>query len=440
MLILRNITYTNEGTEQQGDILVTDEGTFGKVALPHSIAPASYPRAEVIDGTGLLLLPGVIDEHIHSREPGMTHKGDLRTETMAAAAGGVTSVMDMPNVVPQTTTLTTLDERFELGRRQSLVNYSFYFGATQTNAPLLRELDAHRVCGIKVFMGSSTGGMLVDDAQALRDIFAWSPRPIVTHCEDTALIQSNMQQAQALYGDDPDVSHHPEIRSRESCLRSSSMAASIAHETGARLHIAHITTAEELDLLDGKHITGEACVPHLLFCDEDYARLGTRIKCNPAIKTRADRDALRHALTDGSIATIATDHAPHLLGEKEGGARRAVSGMPMVQFSLVSMLDLVDQGILSRSRLVDLMCHAPARLFGVECRGFVREGYHADFVLLRRQPWTLTSADILSRCGWSPLEGHTFGWKVEQTYCNGRCVWSDGVCHDVDAAQELVFS
>ena len=393
-----------------------------------------------------LLLPGIIDDHVHTREPGLTHKGDLQTETHAAAAGGVTTVMDMPNVVPQTTSLATLEERFALGAAHSFVNYSFYFGATNSNAALLPQLDPRQVPAVKLFMGSSTGGMLVDRGETLRAVFQQSPLPIMAHCEDSDIIARNMQQAVADYGEDPDVRHHPEIRSREACIRSSRLAAELAREYGCHLHIAHVTTAEELTLAaeptasQPARITLEACLPHLLFCDEDYTTLGTRIKCNPAVKTRADREALRRALTDGRISVVATDHAPHLWAEKQGGCRRAASGMPMVQFSLVAMMSLVEEGVLSIGRLVELMCHNPARLFGIRGRGFIREGMQADLVLLRREPWTLTPDRIVSRCGWSPLEGRTFPWQVEQTYCNGRLIYNKGVFAPDNAhAQRLVF-
>ena len=291
-------------------------------------------------------------------------------------------------------------------------------------------------------MGSSTGGMLVDHGEALRAVFEQSPLLIMAHCEDSAIIAENMRQAQTLYGDDPDVCHHPEIRSREACIASSRLAIQLAQETNARLHIAHVTTKEELKTLSPlpSSVTLEACIPHLLFTDADYTTLGTRIKCNPAVKTREDREALRKALTDGRITTIATDHAPHLLSEKAGGCKRAVSGMPMVQFSLPAMLGLVEEGVLPITRMVELMCHNPARLFHIAGRGFIREGMKADLTLVRRQPWTLTADKIVSRCGWSPLEGHTFTWQVEQTYCNGRLIYNKGVFADGNShAQALQF-
>jgi len=438
-----DILYVSDGKIRRADIVVEgeyitrisdkEEISFAEVTTPS--------RQERAGGESLsLLLPGIIDDHVHTREPGMTHKGDLITESHAAAAGGVTTMMDMPNVVPQTTSLEALAERQKLGAAHSFVNYSFYFGATNSNAHLLRQLDPGTVPAVKLFMGSSTGGMLVDRGEALRAVFEQSPLLIMAHCEDSGIIAENLRKAQALFGDDPSVIHHAEIRSREACIASSSLAIQLAKETGARLHIAHVTTSEEVATPLPAQISLEACVPHLLFTDEDYATLGTRIKCNPAVKTRADRDALRAALTDGRISVVATDHAPHLLSEKEGGCKRAVSGMPMVQFSLVAMLELVEEGVLSLPRLVELMAHNPACLFKIEERGFIREGMKADLALVRRQPWTLTADKIVSRCGWSPLEGRSFNWQVEQTYCNGHLIYNKGVFAESNAhAQMLCF-
>ena len=440
----KDVLYVSDGKIRRADILIEDEfiaQITNKEVIPLTQVPSLLERPEEVT----LLLPGVIDDHVHTREPGLTHKGDLSTESHAAAAGGVTSIMDMPNVVPQTTTLELLAERQALGAIHAFVNYAFHFGATNTNAHLLPLLDVTRVPAVKLFMGSSTGGMLVDHGQALEDVFRLSPLLIMTHCEDSSIIAENMRRAQALYGEDPDVCHHPEIRSREACTSSSRQAVELALKYQKPLHIAHITTKEELEFpsLTGgaKGISLEACLSHLLFCDEDYTTLGTRIKCNPAVKTRADRDALRNALTDGRITLVATDHAPHLLSEKEGGCKRAASGMPMVQFSLVAMLELMEEGVLSLPRLVELMCHNPARLFDIRDRGYIREGLKADLVLLRRQPWTLKTKDVVSRCGWSPLEGHSFHWQVQQTYCNGRLIYNKGVFADGNQhAQALRFS
>ena len=424
--LIQGGTLVNEGKLFEGSILIEDSRIARIYTEPHT-PEASYD--ELIDASGCFILPGVIDDHVHFREPGLTAKADIESESRAAAAGGITTYFDMPNTVPQTTTLEALDEKFALAARKSHVNYSFFFGATNDNAALLPELDVHRIPGVKLFMGSSTGNMLVDRREALEKIFASSKLPIMTHCEDTDIINRNMAEAIRKYGDDPKVTHHPEIRSEEACYESTKLAVELARQHQARLHVAHLTTARELDLIspDDPAITAEATVSHLYFYDRDYTALGTRIKCNPAIKTQHDRDALREALHDGRIAVIGTDHAPHLLSQKEGGCQKAASGMPMIQFSLVTMLELVDQGVLSIERLVELMCHNPARLFEVNRRGFLREGYQADIVLVRPDTgWTVTKDVIQSKCGWSPMEGHMYLWRVERTLCNGHTVYQQG--------------
>ncbi len=429
---MNDVIYVSDGKIRLADITI--EGNI----FTHIADREEFPSFE--DATGEfgptlpLVLPGIIDEHIHSREPGMTRKGDLWSETRAAAAGGVTSVMDMPNVVPSTTSIQTWEERMEMGANHAFVNYSFHFGATNTNARLLPELDITRIPSVKLFMGSSTGGMLVDREEALETIFTSSPLPIMAHCEDTSIINANMRALQEKHGDDPAVIYHPQIRSREACIASTSLAIRLATAANAHLHIAHISTAEELDMLAATSqqtpqkplITAEACIPHLIFSEEDYTLLGTRIKCNPAVKCASDREALRRALSDNRIFTIATDHAPHLLSEKQGGCKTAVSGMPMVQFSLVSMMELVADGVLTLPRMVELMCHNPAHLFEVCGRGFIREGMKADLVMLRPKRWTLTNAQVVSRCGWSPLEGRAFRWEVAETVVNGTPVYRDG--------------
>ena len=414
----------NEGKIFDGSIVVEDT-KISKI-VEGETSPEDIVD-EVIDASGCFVLPGVIDDHVHFREPGLTEKADIDSESRAAAAGGVTSFFDMPNTVPQTTTLEALEEKFALAAQKSRVNYSFFFGATNDNVACFDQLDAHRIPGIKLFMGSSTGNMLVDRRESLERIFSSARLPIMAHCEDTDIINRNMAEAKRKYGDDPEVAHHPEIRSEEACYESTRLAVELAQKHQARLHIAHLTTAKELELIVGDGITAEATVSHLYFSDNDYTTLGTRIKCNPAIKTAQDRAALRQALNDGRIAVIGTDHAPHLLSQKEGGSARAASGMPMIQFSLVTMLELVDEGVLSLERLVELMCHNPARLFEVRNRGFLREGYQADIVLVRpNSHWVCTKDMILSKCGWSPMEGHEFSWQVERTLCNGHSVYADG--------------
>ena len=435
--LIQGGTLVNEGKLFEGSILIEDSRIARIYTEPHT-PEASYD--ELIDASGCFILPGVIDDHVHFREPGLTAKADVESESRAAAAGGVTTYFDMPNTVPQTTTLEALEEKFVLAARKSHVNYSFFFGATNDNVELFPQLDAHRIPGIKLFMGSSTGNMLVDRREALEKIFASSTLPIMTHCEDTEIINRNMAAAIQQYGDDPKVTHHPEIRSEEACYESTKLAVELAKKHDARLHIAHLTTAKELELLEGTKITAEATVSHLYFYDRDYTALGTRIKCNPAIKTQRDRDALREALNDGRIAVIGTDHAPHLLSQKEGGCQKAASGMPMIQFSLVTMLELVDQGVLSIERLVELMCHNPARLFEVRQRGFLREGYQADIVLVRPDTgWTVTKDVIQSKCGWSPMEGHMYLWRVERTLCNGHTVYQQGRVDTSYIGQPVTF-
>ena len=436
--IISNATIVNNGESHVGSLLVS-EGRIERIAIGGEIEPQD--GCQVVDATGMYLLPGVIDDHVHFREPGMTAKADMHTESMAAAAGGVTSVLDMPNVVPQTTTVQNWRERMEMAKGRMHVNYAFFLGATNNNLDEILAMPSEQYPGVKLFMGSSTGNMLVDRREMLEGLFARSPKLIMSHCEDTARINANMASAREKYGDDPDITHHAEIRDGEACWQSSALAAELAKASGARLHIAHISTERELSLLGG-NITGEACVAHLLYTDQDYARLRGCIKCNPSIKSDTDRQALRRALTDGRITCIGTDHAPHLLSEKQGGACKAVSGMPMVQFSLVSMLEMADEGVLSMERLVQLMCHNPATLFGIQERGFIRESMMADLVLVRREesPYCITSTDVLSKCGWSPREGDAMHWRVMSTWVNGQRVW-DGRKVDEDVHGEpLAFA
>ena len=416
----------NEGSRKRGTLIIEDDRI--EEILEGDAQPV-IPVDEVIDGTGCYLLPGLIDDHVHFRDPGLTAKGDFASESRAAAAGGVTTVFDMPNCLPQTTTWQAYEEKWRIAAEKSVVNYGFLFGATAGNAYELEKLNPRKVAGVKLFMGSSTGNMLVDNERSLQAIFEHSRLPIMAHCEDSHLIATNLERIQATCGNDPAIEHHPEVRNAEACYRSTALAVKLARETGARLHVAHLTTARELELFDptDPQITAEACVGHLLFTDQDYPRLGSRIKVNPAIKTAEDREALRAALRSGKIYTVGTDHAPHRMSEKVGGCVRAASGMPLIQFSLVSMLELVDQGVLTIERLVQLMCHHPADLFQVENRGYLREGYKADLVLVRPHvPWTLTPNRIQSRCNWSPLEGHTFHWRVERTFCNGFPIYNRG--------------
>ncbi len=452
--VIQNATIVNEGGRFRASVLIAS-GRIAQIVRDQELPVRNGD--EVVDAEGALLLPGIIDGHVHMREPGLTHKADMESETRAAARGGVTTVLDMPNVVPQTTTLQLLQERYALAEGRCYVNYGFFLGATNNNIEEIKRLDVTQSPGVKLFMGSSTGNMLVDREEVLHCIFRESPTLIVAHCEDTERIKSEelrvkSEELRALptlhssLPDDLPVRFHPLIRDHEACYRSSELAVRLAKEEGARLHVAHITTARELELFRPsdasakgaeerfhpddasakgaeERITAEACVPHLLFTDKDYETLGSRIKCNPAIKTEADRAALRKALTDGRIRTIATDHAPHLLSEKKGGALKAMSGMPMVQFSLPAVLSLVDEGVLSLERAVKLMCHNPARLYRIPERGFIREGYKADLALVRHKAWTVTKDCIESKCGWSPLEGSTLKWQVEKTWVGGHLVW-----------------
>ncbi|MBQ4294062.1 MAG: dihydroorotase [Prevotella sp.] len=431
LTLLHDADIVNEGRMFKGDLVILDDCIEG--IYEHGDTPRlSYDAS--IDASGCVVMPGVIDTHVHFREPGLTHKADIESESRAAAWGGVTTFFDMPNTVPQTTSLEALADKFDRARRTSHVNYSFFFGATNDNIDLFPLLDKHKVPGIKLFMGSSTGNMLVDKVEALQRIFREATLPIVAHCEDTEEINRRMREAVEAYGDDPPVALHPKIRSAEACIMSTTLATKLARACGARLHVAHVSTRDELQLLDrwseGEPpplITGEAVVPHLVFTDKDYATRGALVKCNPAVKTAEDRDALRKALTTGGISTVATDHAPHRRDEKEGGCRKAASGMPMVQFSLIAMLRLVDEGCLGLPTLVSLMCHHPATLFDIHKRGYLRKGFKADVVVVRKgRPWTLSNADVQSKCQWTPLAGDVFAWRVEHVFCNGHHV----VCHD----------
>ncbi len=438
--LIKNGTIVNEGRSFLGDLVVDGEQI-------EEIYEGKAPRGiydQVIDASGCFVLPGVIDDHVHFREPGLTRKADIESESRAAAFGGVTSYFEMPNTNPQTTTLEALEDKFALGAQKSHVNYSFFFGATNDNVDLFDRLDVHRIPGIKLFMGSSTGNMLVDKYESLQQIFVKAKKmglPVMTHCEDTDIINRNMAAYQEKYGEDPDVKFHPEIRSVEACYESSSLAVKLAKESGAHLHIAHVTTARELEFFGkDKNITGEAVIAHLYFSDEDYADKQAFIKCNPAIKTVNDRKALREALADGRISVVGTDHAPHEWKDKQGGCAKAASGMPMVQFSLVSMLELVDKGVLSIERMVEVMSHHPAKLFHVDKRGFLRPGYQADIVIVRpHTAWTVQKEIIQSKCGWSPMEGHEYQWQVEQTICNGHLIYNKGEFDEAYRGEELTF-
>lgn len=437
--LIFNAVIVNENKSFRGSLLI--EGDYISQIFEGSGMPEGT-FDEVVDATGCYLLPGVIDDHVHFRDPGLTSKADIESESRAAAVGGVTSFFDMPNTLPQTTTIDALNAKFWSARVKSHINYSFFYGATNSNVSTFEQLDWNRIPGVKLFMGSSTGNMLVDKQDALAEIFRKVKTTLMVHCEDTQTIIHNMADAKAKYGDDPDVKYHPLIRSAEACYRSSSLAVALAKKYGTHLHVAHLTTARELELFEpgNRQITAEAVVGHLFFSDQDYARYGSQIKVNPSIKTMEDRNALRAALTDGRIAVIGTDHAPHLLLDKMGGAAKAASGMPSIQFSLLMMLELVDEGVLSIERLVQLMCHHPATLFGVKERGFLRPGFKADMVIVKPDTeWTVLPTCIESKCGWSPLTGHTFRWQVEHTFCNGHVVYSAGWFNNDYHGEEIEF-
>ena len=430
-ILIKNATIINEGKNFRGDLLIKDEiiAEIGDINQPD--IPAG---TKIIEASGLLLVPGVIDDQVHFREPGLTHKGDIYSETRAAAAGGVTSFMDMPNTVPQTVTMNELNEKYRIGSENSLTNYSFYIGATNTNLNEVMKVDPSEVCGIKLFMGSSTGNMLVDNETALEELFANAILPITAHCEDEPTIRKNSEIYREKYGEDVPVKMHPLIRSREACFRSSSHAVRLAKEYNTRLHILHLSTADEMKLfsnelpLNQKRITGEVCVHHLWFDDSSYDDLGTLIKWNPAIKTRFDRDALINGVNNNLIDIVATDHAPHTLSEKRNSYFKSPSGGPLIQHSLVIMLELWHRKVFSLEKIVEMMCHNPAILFNIRNRGFIREGYKADLCLIDPvKPWVVSKENILYKCGWSPFEGTTFRSKVVKTIVNGTIVYDNGV-------------
>lgn len=437
--LLRNALLINEGRSYTASVVIEGELIEAIYEGEHT-----YPEAlecevdEVVACEGLWLMPGVIDDQVHFREPGLTHKACIATESRAAVAGGVTSFMDMPNTNPPTTTLKAWEDKMRRGAETSWANYAFFFGGTNDNADELKHLDKHRLPGIKLFLGSSTGNMLVDDKQTLERIFSETDMIIATHCESEGIIRANKEHYKALVGKDHlDVSYHPLIRSAEACYRSSAEAVELATRLNSRLHILHVSTERELSLfrsdlpIEQKRITSEICVHHLLFTDADYATLGNKIKWNPAVKTLADREALRAAVRNGLVDIVATDHAPHLWNEKQGDCLSAASGGPLVQHSLPIMLDLANQGIFTKELVVERMAHLPAILFGIQKRGFIRTGYFADLVLVDpKSLYIVTAENNLTYCGWSPLEGRTFAHSVHTTFVNGHVVYSNGQLTD----------
>jgi dihydroorotase len=426
-LLIRDARIVTDGTISEGDVFVR-----GERIEANGGDQGSRPADEVIDARGKFLLPGMIDDHVHFREPGLTHKGDIAHESRAAIAGGVTSFMEMPNTVPPTTSPAALDDKMSLAAATSAANYAFYLGATADNLDAIRRAHTSRACGVKLFMGASTGDLLVDDRAAVARIFAASRLPVAVHCEDTAIVERNAASVRASLGEFPSCAVHAEIRSVEACFASTSLAVEIAREIGSRLHVLHVSTADELELFDrgpleGKRITAEACVHHLWFDAGDYEALGARIKCNPAIKGRPHRDALRAALTSGEIDVIGTDHAPHLLEEKSRGYFAAPSGVPCIQHALTALLDLHLAGVLPLELVAERACHGPARLFGIRDRGYLREGYYADLALVDlARPCRVERETLLSTCGWSPFEGTAFRASVDTVVVNGRVAYRAG--------------
>ncbi len=442
-ILIRNALIINEERTAGADVLVTGDriaGIFNRGKAPN------HKGATVIDATGLWLMPGIIDDHVHFREPGLTHKGDISSESAAAAAGGVTSFMEMPNTIPQTVTVAEWEKKNELAAGRSFINYSFYLGATDINSDEILKADPLTVPGIKLFLGASTGNMLVGNEQVLDTVFGIKKLPLACHCEDEKIIKANMATWREKYGDAIDPSFHPLIRSREACLVSSTAAVKRALRLGTRLHLLHLSTAEETELLTSgsdpalKQITGEACVHHLWFDDSFYQTKGNLVKWNPAVKKASDREALIHAVRDGRIDIIATDHSPHTLAEKSAPYFSAPSGGPLVQHSLVMMLELCHRGILTPEMVVRKMCHNPAIIFNIRERGFIRTGYKADLVLVDPDaPWTVSSSNIKYKCGWSPLEGTTFRSRVAATIVNGIPIVMQGELTGIRAPEMLRF-
>ncbi len=443
-ILIHKAEIINEGAVFTGSVLISDEIIekiyFGKDPVP------GISNVEIIEASGKFLLPGIIDDQVHFREPGLTHKGDIYSESRAAAAGGITSFMEMPNTIPQTITASALAEKQAIAASSSPINYSFYFGATNDNIKEILSINPNEVCGIKVFMGSSTGNMLVDNEESLRQIFRNSPVLVACHCEDENTIRKNLKAYIEEYGEDIPPEYHPLIRSREACFLSSSFAIELAKEHGTRLHILHLSTADELDLFDNtielkdKKITAEVCVHHLWFDDSAYKDKGNFIKWNPAIKSSADRKALIAGVLSNKIDIVATDHAPHTLEEKQNIYTRAFSGGPLVQHSLTAMMELWHQNIISLEKIVEKMCHNPAILFGIENRGFIREGYKADLCLVDPDnSWTVSGDNILYKCAWSPFEGTSFRSKVIRTIVNGNTVWDGQNIYDKVPGQLLKF-
>lgn len=438
--LVKNASIVNEGKIVEGDVLISGE------RIEKTGSGISDPGATVIEAAGKYLFPGAIDDQVHFREPGLTHKGEIYTEAKAAVAGGVTTYMEMPNTVPNTLTQELLAEKYALAAQKSLANFSFFMGASNDNKDEVLRTDPKNVCGIKIFMGSSTGNMLVDNEQTLENIFSGSPMLIATHCEDEGIIRNNMEKFRSRYGEDVPVKYHPQIRSEEACYKSSSMAVALAKKHRTRLHILHISTAKELELfrndipLKEKKITAEACIHHLWFSDADYERLGNFIKWNPAIKTENDRDEILKAVLDNRIDVIATDHAPHTREEKNQSYFKTPSGGPLVQHSLAAMLELYHMKKITLEKIAEKMSHAVADCFRIAERGYVREGYFADLVLADLDsPWTVSKENILYKCGWSPFEGTSFRSRVTHTFVSGHLAYMHGKSDESKKGMRITF-
>jgi len=440
--LIKNANVVNENKVFKADVLVENE-MIQKISEEIIVDG----NVEVIDATGKYLIPGMIDDQVHFREPGLTHKANIATESRAAVAGGITSFIEMPNTKPQATTQELLEDKFEIAKETSYANYSFMFGGTNDNLEELLKTNPRDVAGIKLFLGSSTGNMLVDNEEVLEKIFSSTKMVISVHCEDEATIRKNTEEFKAKYGDDIPVKYHPIIRSEEACYLSSSKAIELAKKTGARLHIFHLSTAKETELfrndipLEEKQITAEVCIHHLWFTDADYDEKGTHIKWNPAVKTQKDKDGLWKALLDDRIDVIATDHAPHTLEEKSNVYTKAPSGGPLVQHAVTALFEKVSEGVISIEKVVEKMSHNPAKLFKVEKRGFVKEGYYADLVLVDpKKKWTVEKDNILYKCGWSPFEGVEFSSKITHTFINGNLIYNQGVFNDEIKGKRLLFT
>ena len=441
-VLIKNARIVNEGVIFEGDVLI--EGEY-IVQIEENISPKSGDCL-VVDAEGTFLLPGIIDDQVHFREPGLTYKGDIESESRAAVAGGITSFIEQPNTIPNAVTQEILEEKYQIAADNSFANYSFMMGATNDNLEEVLKTNPRNVAGVKIFLGSSTGNMLVDNQATLENIFSNTKMLIAVHCEDEATIKANLEKFKEEYGDNIPPEAHPLIRSTEACYISSSQAVALAKKTGARLHVFHVSTAKELDLftnkipLEEKKITAEVCIHHLWFSDEDYKTKGNLIKWNPAVKTAADRDALWAALLDDRIDVIATDHAPHTLEEKKLPYLNAPSGGPMVQHALVAMLENYLRGKISLEKIVEKMAHNPAKLFQIEKRGFIKVGYHADLVIVNTaKPWNVKKENILAKCGWSPFEGLNFKSRITHTFVNGNLVYANGKIKDVRKGQRLLF-